>query len=94
MRFLSRRRKVLEDNVKRRQGSAPVRKLNDGEVVFRIPTEDINVLRVIYPELFHKDATVRLNAWKKFRHSPVAEKYLVTRTPKQVKATDKRIIVK
>jgi len=91
---LLRRKKVLEHNRLARAGLAPVRRLEEGEVVFKIPDEDIPVLKRIYPLLFHKDHAVRLKAWKKFRHNPVAEKYLVTRTPRQVRASNNRIIVK
>lgn len=91
---LFRRQKILEHNQQARAGLAPVRRLDEGEVVFKIPDEDVKVLRVIYPELFSKDHKIRLAAWKKFRHNPVAEKYLVTRTPRQVRASNNRIIVK
>jgi hypothetical protein len=90
---MNRRKLILDNNAALRIGDGP-RRLDDGEVTFRIPDEDVPVLRRIYPELFHSDHTVRLNAWKKFRHNPVAEKYLVTRTPNQVKRSPRGIIVK
>lgn len=88
------RTRILEHNKAAREKRAPVRRLDEGEVVFKIPTSDVKVLRRIYPELFSKDHTVRLNAWKKFRHNPVAQKYLVTRTPRQVARSQKGIIIK
>jgi hypothetical protein len=90
---MSDRKLILDNNAKLRQGEG-VRRLEDGEVTFRIPTEDMKVLQVIYPELISKDHSIRLAAWKKFRSSPVAEKYLVVRTPAQVKRSQRGIIVK
>ena len=88
-------RKILEDNRLRREGRAPVRALEDGEVVFKIPTSHYKYLQRTNPDLFSKDHDTRLFAWHKFRQSPEAEKYLVTRTPRQVRASNNhRIIVK
>lgn len=87
------RKLILDNNAKLRQGEG-VRRLEDGEVTFRIPTEDMKVLQVLYPELISKDHSIRLAAWKKFRSSPVAEKYLVVRTPRQVRNSQRGIIVK
>ena len=87
------RKLILDNNAKLRQGEG-ARRLEDGEVTFRIPTDDMKVLQVVYPELIAKDHSVRLSAWKKFRSSPVAEKYLVVRTPAQVKRSTRGIIVK
>jgi hypothetical protein len=52
------------------------------------------VLARIYPDLVSHDHAVRLAAWKKLRNSPVGEKYLVTRTPRQVKNSQRGIIIK
>ena len=90
---MNERKLILDNNAKLRQGEG-VRRLEDGEVTFRIPTQDMKVLQRIYPELVSKDHSVRLAAWKKFRSSPVAEKYLVVRTPAQVKRSQRGIIVK
>jgi hypothetical protein len=90
---MSDRKLILDNNAKLRQGEG-ARRLEDGEVTFRIPTEDMKVLQVIYPELISTDHSIRLAAWKKFRSSPVAEKYLVVRTPAQVKRSQRGIIVK
>jgi hypothetical protein len=88
------RRAILKDNEAMRRGNArKPRKLPDGEVAFRIPEEDWPVLMAVCPDLKHQDAATRLDAWKKFRHSPLAEKYLVVRTPAQVKRSNTRIIV-
>ena len=87
------RKLILDNNAKLRQGEG-ARRLEDGEVTFRIPTDDMKVLQVVYPELIAKDHSVRLSAWKKFRSSPVAEKYLVVRTPAQVKRSQRGIIIK
>jgi len=87
-------RKVLEDNKLRREGRAPVRALDDGEVVFKIPTSHYKYLQRTNPDLFSKDHDTRLFAWHKFRQSPEAEKYLVTRTPRQVKNSQRGIIVR
>lgn len=92
---MSDRKLILDANHKVRDKRLPTpRRLEDGEVTFRIPTGDMKVLARIYPELVSKDHKVRLAAWKKFRESPVAEKYLVTRTPRQVKQAPKGIIIK
>ncbi len=78
-----------------REGTRPgARRLEDGEVTFRIPTQDMRVLARIYPNLVSKDHAVRLAAWKKLRNSPIGEKYLVTRTPNQVKKSPGGIIIK
>ena len=88
------RNQVLTANESIRRGNArkPTR-LPDGEVELRIPTDDWHVLMRLFPDLKNTDATVRENAWRKFRHHPVAEKYLVVRPPNQVKRSgNKRII--
>ncbi len=90
---MSERKLILDNNAALRQGEG-ARSLEDGEVTFRIPTDDMKVLQRIYPELVHPDNTVRLTAWKKFRSNPMAEKYLVVRTPSQVKRSQRGIIVK
>ena len=87
--------KILKGNQAMREGTQPgARKLEDGEVTFRIPTSDMRVLARIYPNLVSKDHAVRLAAWKKLRNSPIGEKYLVTRTPNQVKRSPGGIIIK
>lgn len=88
------RNQVLTANEAIRRGNArKPTKLPDGEVAFRIPESDWPVLQKLFPDLAHADASMRHAAWKKFRHNPVAEKYLVTRTPSQVQRSGpKRII--
>ena len=90
---MNERKLILDNNAKLRQGEG-ARRLEDGEVTFRIPKKDMKVLAVIYPELVCTDYSIRHNAWKKFRGSPVAEKYLVVRTPRQVKRSQRGIIIK
>jgi len=90
---MNERKLILDNNAKLRQGEG-VRRLEDGEVTFRIPTKDMKVLQVIYPELISKDHSIRLAAWKKFRSTPVAEQYLVVRTPRQVRNSQRGIIIK
>lgn len=90
---MQRRKLILDNNAKLRQGEG-TRRLEDGEVVFRIPVEDMKVLQVVFPELVSKDHSIRLDAWKKLRSSPIAEKYLVVRTPRQVKNSQRGIIVR
>ena len=90
---MNERKLILDNNAKLRQGEG-TRRLEDGEVTFRIPTKDMKVLQRIYPELVSKEHDIRLAAWKKFRSSPVAEKYLVVRTPAQVKRSQRGIIIK
>lgn len=90
------RKEVLNANDAIRRGNArkPTR-LPDGEVAFRIPQQDWQVLMTLFPELQHHDATERLDAWKRFRHSEVGKKYLVVRAPSAVKLSNNhRIIVK
>ncbi len=85
------RQRVLDANDAIRRGNADKpRRLPDGEVAFRIPEADWGVLMRMYPELNHPDATTRLAAWKKFRHSPLGEPYLVVRTPNQVRRGARR----
>lgn len=91
---MSERKRILLHNHAARQGLAPVRRLDEGEVVFKIPKEDWPRLRIQYPELESKDHAIRLAAWKRFRETPEGEKYLVTRTPRQVRMSDKRTIVR
>lgn len=89
------RHNILKQNQGMRDRRLPgPRRLEDGEVTFRIPTEDYKVLTRLYPNLASKDHAVRLNAWKQLRASPVGEKYLVTRTPNQVKRSQGGIIIK
>lgn len=89
------RRAILDANRGIREGrtNGP-RRLHEGEVVFRIPQKDMPVLARLFPELVCKDHEIRLKAWHKLRNSPIGEQYLVTKTPRQVRASDKRIIVK
>lgn len=93
------RNQVLEDNKQRRQGSAPVRRLDDGYVALKIPEHDYKLLCVLFPELRSKDPVVRLAAWKNLEASEMGDKYRVTkRSPRQVKAATRQgnrgIIVK
>ena len=88
------RLKILRHNQAAREKRAPVRRLEEGEVVFKIPPSDYRVLTRVYPKLVSKDHAERLQAWKDLRHSPVGEQYLVTRTPRQVKRSPGGIIVK
>ena len=90
---MNERKLILDNNAALRQGEG-ARRLEDGEVTFRIPTTDMKVLQRIYPELVSIDHSIRLAAWKKFRGSPVAEKYLVVRTPRQVQRSQRGIIIK
>ena len=87
------RKLILDNNARLRQGEG-VRRLEDGEVTFRIPTGDMKVLARLQPELVSTDNSVKLAAWKKFRSSPMAEKYLVVRTPRQVRNSQRGIISK
>lgn len=92
---MSQRRNILKHNQALREGSHPApSRLDDGEVVFRIPTEDMPVLARIYPGLVSKDHNEREQAWRDLRHSPVGKNYLVTRTPAQVKRSQGGIIIK
>jgi hypothetical protein len=92
---MSERKTILDHNRALREGVLPgPRRLDDGEVVFKIPTRDMKVLARIYPDLVNKDHDIRLKAWKKLRASPVGEKYLVTRTPQQVRRSPGGIIIK
>lgn len=88
------RHAILKDNHARQAGRKPVRRLDDGEVVFKIPKQDMKVLARLFPELVSKNHATRLAAWKQLRNSPIGEQYLVTRTPRQVKANQNRIIVR
>lgn len=90
------RSQVLKDNQQRRLGNAPVRRLDEGYVALRIPTEDWKVLRILFPDLQSKDHAIRLAAWKKLEASEIGDKYRVTRrSPNQVRrANNHRIIVK
>ena len=92
---MTKRRKILDHNRAIREGRAdkPTR-LPDGEVAFRIPTSDMPVLVRLFPDLAHKDGQVQRAAWDKFRHHPLAEQYLVQRTPSQVKRSPGGIIIK
>lgn len=54
----------------------------------------MKVLARLFPELVSKDHSVRLRAWKDLRASPIGEKYMVTRTPRQVKRSQRGIIIK
>lgn len=83
------RQQVLNANQAITRGNArkPTR-LPDGETAFRIPENDWRVLMTTHPDLMHKNADTRMEAWRKFQHSPVAEKYLVVRTPNQVQRSN------
>ncbi len=92
---MSERKFILDHNHQVRDGRLPKpARLDDGEVVFKIPTQDMKVLVRVYPDLVSNDHAVRLAAWKKLRGSPVGEKYLVTRTPAQVKRSQRGVIIK
>ena len=96
---MSRRHDILDDNKKRRDGSLPVRRLDEGYVALKIPVEDHKILCMLFPELNDKDPVVRLAAWKNLEASEIGDKYRVTRhSPAQVKRMtrhgNKGIIVK
>ena len=88
------RNQVLRANEAITRGNArkPTR-LPDGEVAFRIPEEDWRVLMKTHPDLMHHDASVRMEAWRKFQHSPVGAPYLVVRAPNQVKRSNNHRII-
>lgn len=89
------RRAILKHNQALREGRLPgPRRLDDGEVVFKIPHSDYRVLVRLYPDLASHDHKVKLKAWQDLRNSPVGQKYLVTRTPQQVKRSPAGIIIK
>lgn len=91
----ARRHAILKHNQAIREGTAEQpKRLEEGYVSLRIPVEDWPALRRMFPELESKDHAIRLAAWHKFRESPIGEKYLVTRTPNQVRKSQKGIIVK
>lgn len=90
----SQRNKILKNNEAIRRGNAPKpKRLPDGEVTFRIPDEDWPMLMLMFPELNQADSQLRHKAWQAFRDTPTAEKYLVVRTPSQVRADTQRIII-
>lgn len=89
------RNALLKSNQAIRKGTHPKpRHLDDGEVTLRIPTADMKVLDRLFPDLVSPDRELQLAAWKKLRHSPIGERYLVQRTPRQVKANNNRIIIR
>lgn len=89
------RNDILKHNRTLREGSGQrPRCLDMGEVVFKIPEQDMKVLKRLFPDLVSKDHDVRLKAWHDLRRSPIGEQYLVTRTPRQVKRSPGGIIIK
>ena len=92
---MNERHRILKHNQALREGVLPgPRRLDDGEVTFKIPTGDMKVLARLYPELVSTDHSIKLAAWKKLRGTPVGQKYLVTRTPSQVKRSPGGVIIK
>lgn len=96
---MNNRKAILDDNQKRRNGSAPVRRLDEGYVALRIPEKDYYMLTRFFPDLKSKDEVVRLAAWKNLEASELGDKYRVTkRSPRQVQRAvrygNKGIIVK
>jgi hypothetical protein len=91
---MTQRHDILKANETIRRGNErKPRRLPDGEVTFRIPDDDWPVLMVLRPDLKHPDAATRMAAWQEFRHSPLAEKYLVVRTPTQVRRSNNHRII-
>lgn len=89
------RKVVLAANRRVREGQSPrPRRLDFGETTFRIPDQDFFVLRRLFPELASTDGKERFEAWQRFARSPLSEPYRVVRSPRQVRASDKRIIVR
>ncbi len=90
------RRQVLEDNYQRRQGNVNrPRDTGFGEVAFKIPTGDWPALVRMYPDLASHDRDTRMQAFRDLRSSPFGEKYLVGRTPRQVRLSpNSRVIIK
>ena len=81
---MNQRTAILDDNKKRRDGSLPVTRLEEGYVAFKIPERDYKVLTRLFPELVSPDEVVRLAAWKNFEASELAERYRVTKhSPRQ-----------
>jgi hypothetical protein len=91
----AKRHEILKGNQAMREGVTPgARRLEEGEVTFRIPTADYQALLQRFPDLGSKDHTTRLGAWHSLRQSELGEKYLVTRTPRQVRRSQAGIIIK
>lgn len=87
----TRRNNILLDNQKRRNGSAPVRALEEGYVSMKIPVEDFKRLCAAFPELQAEDPTVRLKAWKDLESGELGDLYRVTkRSPNQVRRAVRR----
>lgn len=90
---MSERNEVFDANRRAREGVDPVRRLDCGETTFRIPEADFFALRKLFPALASSDGKERFEAWKRFRESPFAERYLVVRTPQQVRRDQRRGVI-
>lgn len=89
------RAQVYTANRRVREGVGPrPRRLDDGEVTFRIFEADFFALRKLFPELAARDGKTRFEAWKRFAASPFSEPFRVTRNARAVRQSDKRIIVR
>lgn len=83
---MNKRQTILDENVKHRNGTLPVRRLDEGYVALKIPEDDYYILTRLFPELKAKDPVVRLAAWKNLEASELGDKYRVTKhSPNQVK---------
>lgn len=88
------RNAVLDDNRRFREGIERQRNADGGYVALRIPESDFYSLRKIFPALASTNASERHAAWQDFLKSPLGLAYRVVRDPRQVRQSDKHIIVR
>ncbi len=90
------RDQVLNFNRSIRDGNRDgPRRLDSGEVEMLIPEADLPVLCRMYPGLNATDHDELEAAWRAFRHSPIAEQYMVKRPPRRVRRAARHgVIVK
>lgn len=74
----------LNQKISRGNDDAP-RRLEDGYVSMRIPTQEYHRLLRLFPDLKNPDPVIRLAAWKDLEAGELGDRYRVQkRSPRQV----------
>lgn len=74
----------LEEIAKARVGVTPRRDAPFGRHMLRIPTQDWEAIKRLYPDLINTDPTIANKEWERFERSAFAEPYRVSRLVKGV----------
>lgn len=78
------RQQILETLAAVRAGQTPARDAPFARHMLRIPTQDFQAIKLLYPGLMSLDPTEATKEWERFERSAFAEPYRVRRIVKGV----------